>query len=240
MSMYRLMDLRERPLGMSAHQHAYYGIRDLPERDYVALFVEENPRFLQRRLERLLGHRLFTRIERHRDMLWYVEISRAPQALNPLGVGDLMSRDHIRLNRLFLESERLLRARQPEGVPLMTRFAIRMARHIYIESQLIAQLLSSDQLGDMQHPVSIMRRNHDEIARELATMVQFLDAHPVDLDGLIVSAGLVAAMGLSSEFYEETRVFPLWDHRLRARGDIGKILRDIQLQLYASIAPRGH
>ncbi|MHB1530234.1 MAG: hypothetical protein ACYDDA_07560 [Acidiferrobacteraceae bacterium] len=240
MSMYRLMDLRERPPGMSAHQHAYHGIRDLPERDYVALFVEENPRFLQRRLERLLGHPLFTRIERHRDMLWYVEIGRTPQALNPCGIGDLMCRDHVRLNRIFLESERLLLARHPEGVPLMARFAVLMARHIYVESQILAPLLSPDQLGHAQAPVAIMRQGHGEIAREIAIMVQFLDTRPVDLDGLTAVADLVAATVLPGELGEETRVFPLWDHALRARGDTGKILRDIQLQLHASIAPRGH
>jgi len=75
-----LIDLRLRPPGTHAHQYVYEQMKGLDHCDELVMRVDENPRFLLCRLQAMLESSLFCHIERHREFLWHLTLSRSPAA----------------------------------------------------------------------------------------------------------------------------------------------------------------
>lgn len=235
-----LIDFREHPSGPSAYEHACAEISALSNDDHVTLFVDEHPRFMLRRLEHVLGRTLYACIERQHTLLWYVEVARTSGALRPRQLSEIMSRDHVRLHRMFVEAEQLLRRRQHAGLPMMARFATQMCRHIYTESQVLAPLLSCDLLEDAGGPVATMRRDHLKIAHALFDLTHLLATPPVPAGSLNPLTKLFSAILSGRETREETLIFPLWDSALRQRHDARAILNVVETELRPAVLQRSH
>ncbi|MHB1587800.1 MAG: hemerythrin domain-containing protein [Acidiferrobacteraceae bacterium] len=240
MSLSCLIDFRECPSGPSAYEHACVELSALANDDHIALFVDENPRFLLRRLEHVLGRALYACIERQHILLWYVEVACTSDALRPRQLSEIMSRDHVRLYRMFVEAEQLLRHRRDAGLPMMARFATQMCRHIYTESQILAPLLSCDLLEDAGGPVATMRRDHLKIAHALSDLTDLLATPPVPAGSLNPLIRLFSALLSGHETREETLIFPLWDSALRQRHDAPAILDMVETELRPAILRRSH
>lgn len=240
MPLSRLIDFREYPSGPSAYERACVEISALASDDHVALFVDENPRFLLPRLEHVLGRTLYACVERQHTLLWYVEVARTSDALRPEQLSEIMSRDHVRLHRMFVEAEQLLRHRQDAGLPMMARFATQMSRHIYIESQVLAPLLSCDLLEDAGGPVATMRRDHEKVAHALSDLIHLLATPPVPVGSLNPLTKLFSALLSGHETREETLIFPLWDSALRQRHDAPAILDMVETELRPAVLRRRH
>ncbi len=240
MPQYGLIDFREHLSGPSAYERACVEIGTLADDDHVALWVAENPRFLLRRLEHVLGWTLYACIKRQHTLLWYVEVARTPEALRPIHLSDLMIRDHVRLHRMFVEAQQLLQTRQDAGRSMMARFVAKMCHHIYTESQILAPLLSCDFMEDPEGPVATMRRDHEKVAHTLSHLNTLLATPKVPFRSLNTLTRRFSAALSMHKTREETLIFPLWDSALQQRHDAGAILHLVETELNAAALRRSH
>lgn len=234
-----LIGFREYPSGPSAYEHACVEISALAHDDHIALFVDENPRFLLRRLEHVLGRALYACIEHQHILLWYVEVACTSDALRSRQLSEIMSRDHVRLHRTFVEAEQLLWHRQDAGLPMMARFVTQMCRHIYTESQVLAPLFSCDLLEDSDGAIATMRRDHEKVAHALSDLTHLLATPPVPAGSLNPLTKLFSALLNGRETPEETLIFPLWDSALRQRQDAPAILDMVETEMRPAVLRRG-
>ncbi|MHB1950870.1 MAG: hemerythrin domain-containing protein [Acidiferrobacteraceae bacterium] len=235
-----MIDFREHLSGPSAYERACIEIGTLADDNYVALWVEENPRFLLRRLERVLGRTLHACIKRQHTLLWYVEVARTKEALRPIRLSDLMIRDHVRLHRMFVEAAQLLYTRQDAGRSMMARFVNKMCHHIYTESQILAPLLSSDLMEHPEDPVATMRRDHEKVAHTLSHLGCLLATPKVPVRSVNALTRRFSATLKMHKTREENLIFPLWDSALQQRHDAGAIFQVIEAELDTAVLPRSH
>lgn len=224
-----IVDLRRMPPA-SAHGRALHAVHDMRPGREVILLTDEDPRLLLSQLQHDLRHRLAMQVMPHAGG-WRVSV-QSREHTRPETLFDVLSRDHERLDRLFVRAHGEVQAqRLPTARVLLGDVTTGLRRHIQIENEILAPRfeLPRDRFGS--DPLSVMLREHEDIVQQLIIIEELLTSTDVDAAELDTWLGLLSATLSKHEGREETRLFPLWDAQLARYPDAAKLLGEVQARL---------
>lgn len=224
------IDLRSCPPGISPHTYAFYALKDLAPGSNLVMISAEDPALLLRQLQLQLRNRLAWTCTYH-EGTWKAHIRRREDT-SARTVADVLSRDHERLDQLFLQALEEMRA-GASGGRARTEYFVSLRRHIDVENTVLAPAFPS-LLGDAEdNPVRTMLREHEDILKQAGIISDLFREPVVDMAEAEIWYGLLAASLSKHEYREETRLFPQWDIALGQRADADDLIKQIKAALAA-------
>lgn len=224
------IDLRGRP-----HEEAsdlYARVRELTPGQGIELVSDEDPQLLLHSLRLHVHGRIAWEHMAAGPPVWRVRILPR-RDLAPRTAGELLSRDHERLDLLLGDSLQAANAGDTATVQrLFPAFAEGLRRHIRVEDELLAPAIRNADAGD-DDPVTTMLREHEDIQAQLELIEDMLaDASASELATYLA---LLSGTLAKHEVREEERVFPAWDAVLRQAG--AEHAHEMLKQVQAILAP---
>ncbi len=193
----------------------------------------ENPTLLLWQLRQQLRNRL-TWTCRYEEGLWKTHLRRREDT-EAVTLADMLSRDHERLDGLYVRSlSRMREAGTAAAMSAVKEFLSGLRRHISVENRLLAPAFPSLHGMAEDNPVATMLREHKDILAQ-AEIIEDLFQQPVpDATDAEIWFGLVAATLSKHEHREEPRLFPPCDILLAQRPDAEVLIRQIRTGLDTS------
>ncbi len=214
-----VLDLRG--LAEHAHTRAYYTLRELQPGQVFEVWLDQDPGLLMDAVGLQLRHGIHWEPVVPGPPLWKLRV-RPREDVDPTDLVDLLTRDHLRIDRLFASALHRVNAGDLEGAaPDFHAYVEGLRHHIQVENELIVPLLDLPRRPDGQDPTSVMLREHDEIL-EQTTMLEHEFAEGVDQAWAVAPFfALISGALAKHEGREEQNLFPRWSRALRTRPDQG-------------------
>ncbi|WP_028491119.1 hemerythrin domain-containing protein [Thioalkalivibrio sp. ALE19] len=216
------LDLRG--LGDHAHTRAYYTLRELGAGQTFDVLVEEEPELLMAAVAQQLRHAIHWETVEAGPPLWTLRVRRRDDT-EPVDLVDLLTRDHLRIDRLFASALHRVNAGDAEGAaPAFHAYVAGLRRHVHVENELIVPLLDLPRHPRGDDPTSIMLREHEELLDQTA-MLEHEFTEGVDEPWAIAPFFALISGGLAKhEGREEQNLFPHWSRHLREQPDVAREL----------------
>lgn len=213
------LDLRG--LATRAHTRAYYTLRMLEPGQVFDVLLDQDPVLLMEAVSLQLRHEIRWQVESAGPPLWRVRVRRRNDT-EPADLADLLSRDHVRLDRLLAGALHKVNAGDAAAAePEFRAFADGLRRHIRVENDLVTPSLDLPRDPGGQDPTSVMLREHEEILDQVG-MVEGQFDEGVDAAWEVAPFfALISGAMAKHEGREETNLFPQWSRALRAMPDGG-------------------
>lgn len=210
--MSQVFDLRSEP-GSRVGTVAFYAVKDLAPGGVTVLLTADDPSLMMTSIGLQLRDAVAWSSSPSPDG-WRTEVRRREDAA-PAGIVDVLTRDHRRLDELLAVALRRVNAGDLAAArPLVGEFAVAVRRHVEAENEVLSPALPHPAGPDGAGHVEIMRREHDEILRQLGEVeAQFAGAlpEPWEVEPFIaILSGTLA----KHEYREEANLFPVWDAAL--------------------------
>lgn len=208
------IDLTE-DLGMPAHTYAYYQLRELRRGETCEMRVGEDPAMLMQELQVLLRHAIHWEVIEHGPPHWMVEVHRR-EDVQAADLIDLLTRDHLRLDKLFAQALHLVNAGQVEAAAApFKEYAAGLRAHLGAENDILAPAfkLPRDPMGG--DPTSIMLREHDQILEQTVLIESYFDEGIPDASEVAPFFALISGALAKHESREENNLFPFWVRLLK-------------------------
>ena len=131
------LDLRDATT-TPAHTRAFYHLRELTPGDSTELWFGEPPDLVMEAVALQLRHNIVWRTEQTAPQTWRVTVQPRDDT-HPRTLVDLLQRDHLRLDRLFLGARQALAAGQVAlAGERLALTAQGLRRHIHGENEILA------------------------------------------------------------------------------------------------------
>ncbi len=225
-----VVDLRVRPAGVPAHTYAFHALKSLGPGEEVLLISSENPQLVMVQVQHQLRHRLSWAILERGDPFWSVRVRNREES-EPEALLDILSRDHVRLDKLLVRATERLRQDGRAAVPAVREFMQSLRRHIRVENDVIAPLMPSGLDADSESPVTTMRREHEDILKQAEIIEEIMSRASPDPLEAETWFSLLSATLAKHEHREETRLLPLWDAHLRKLDDTVGLIERVKQEL---------
>ncbi len=226
----RYLDLRSCPPGISVHTYAFYALKNLEPGTDLTMISAEDPLLLLNQLQLQLRNRLWWECARE-DKSWNVHIRRREDT-EALTLQDILSRDHERLDGLFVQMLARMRAYGTSAaMPSTLEFIQGLRRHISVENNIIAPAFTSLHGSEEHNPVATMLREHEDILNQAQIIEELFQQAAPDQIEAEIWLGLLAAALSKHEHREETRLFALWDALLNRRTDASALIHRVKTGL---------
>ncbi|MHB8454600.1 MAG: hemerythrin domain-containing protein [Acidiferrobacterales bacterium] len=226
----RYLDLRSCPPGISVHTYAFYALKNLEPGTDLKMITAEDPLLLLNQLQLQLRNCLWWECARE-DQLWSVHIRRREDT-EALTLKDILSRDHERLDGLFVRMLARMRAcGTSAAAPSALEFIQGLRRHISVENSVIAPAFTSLHGPEENNPVATMAREHEDILNQAQIIEELFQQAAPDQIEAEIWLGLLAAALSKHEHREETRLFALWDALLNRRPDARALILRVKAGL---------
>ena len=190
---------------------AFYALKDLARGERVVLVVPQEPSLMMQSLDLQLRHKLtWACVEA--DGRWRVEVRHRDDAA-PREVIELLTRDHTRLDALFVRAMQSLNRNDAAGAaPLLRAFAAALRRHMQAEDEVLAPVFAA--AGASDSPLAIMLREHGDIRGQLAVVEECLAADELQPGETGAFCAILSGTLAKHEHREEGNLFPLWRTQL--------------------------
>lgn len=219
----RILDLRETG-GLAPHSYAFYALRELRRGEAVRLLVPDEPRLLMESVALQLRQGIHWRLLEAGPPLWTVEVRRR-EDVEALDLIDLLTRDHLRIDRLLAEALHSANRGDAEAALAPFRqFAACLRRHLEAENEILAPRFDLPRSPRGDDPTSIMLREHDEIEQQVVMIEETVDEGLADAGTLATFFALLSGQLAKHEGREENNLFPHWERLLRNLQGEGQAL----------------
>jgi uncharacterized protein (DUF2249 family) len=233
----QVIDLHTLPPGMRAHTYAYYALRELRPGEEALMLCPEDPQLLLSQLQLDLRHRLATQIVAD-EAGWQVLV-RHREDTEADSLFDILSRDHERLDRLFVRTmEAVAAGRIAEAKSVVGDFLDGLRRHIDVENDVLAPRFALPRDPAGSDPTSIMLREHDDILRQAVIIEELFAGPDPDATEIDTWCGILAATLSKHEGREEMRLFPQWDAHLVKQPEAPRVLAEVRALIAGQPARR--
>ncbi|MFN7086804.1 MAG: hemerythrin domain-containing protein [Burkholderiales bacterium] len=203
-----ILDLRDAPASR-VQSTAFYALKELRRSARVILLTAQEPSLMMQSLDLQLRHNLAWSVSAA-ECGWRVEV-RHRADVAPRDVVDLLMGDHQRLDGLLARAMRLVDQDEVgAAAPLLREFAAALERHIGIEDETLAPRLSPAGEERDAGAAAIMRREHREIAGQLAVIGACLATEPPEAAEIGAFCSILSGTLAKHEYREENDLFPLW------------------------------
>ncbi|WP_422126548.1 hemerythrin domain-containing protein [Thioalkalivibrio sulfidiphilus] len=213
------LDLRG--LGSHAHTRAYYTLKELRPGQVFEVLLDQAPEMLMEAVSLQLRHGIHWQTDAEGPPLWRLSVRRR-EDVEPVDLVDLLTRDHLRIDRLFASALHKVNAEDLSGAePDFRAYVTGLRRHIQVENELIVPLLDLPRHPSGQDPTSVMLREHEQILEQTALLEGQFD-EGVDAGWEVAPFfALISGALAKHEGREETNLFPHWSRALRSLPDGG-------------------
>lgn len=213
------LDLRG--LGSHAHTRAYYTLKELGPAQVFDVLIDQPPEMLMESVSLQLRHGIHWQIDAAGPPLWRLSVRRR-EDVEPVDLVDLLTRDHLRIDRLFASALHKVNAGDLAGAePDFRAYVSGLRRHLQIENELIVPLLDLPRHPSGQDPTSVMLREHEEILEQTALLEGFFNEGVEAAWEVAPFFALISGALAKHEGREESNLFPHWSRALRALPDGG-------------------
>lgn len=213
---------------------AFYAVKDLAKGAVLVLVTAHDPSLMMASISLQLRDVIAWTSTRTADG-WRTEVRHREEA-PPTGLVDVLTRDHRRLDELLATALRRVNAGDLKGAqPLVAELAIGLRRHIQVENDLLAPVLPHPAGADGAGHVEIMRREHDEIMRQLAEVEALFGAESLEPWEVEPFIAILSGTLAKHEYREESNLFPAWDAALAHLANDGRA--DLERRASAVLAP---
>lgn len=221
----RIVDLCGEPASR-VQGTAFYALKDLARGERVVLVLAQEPSLMMQSLDLQLRHKLaWDCVEA--DGRWRVEVRHRDDA-PPRDVIELLARDHLRLDALFVRALQSLNRGDASGAATLLRaFAGALRRHMQCEDAVLAPEFGI--AGTPDSPLAIMLRDHGELRGQLAVIEECLAADPPQPGEIGAFCAILSGTLAKHEHREESNLFPLW------RGQLARLPAAQQQELMARV-----
>jgi len=185
---------------------AFDALRGIRPGQTVELLTTTEPELLMRSLDLQLGHKLAWTTE-GQGPPWRTVVRHREDA-PPSDVIDLLQREHRRLDGLLAHATRLLnQGNASEAAPVLKHFVRDLTRHLQVEDEVIAPILSPG--VDQDEACATMLREHADIALQLKLIEDSLRGDGDAADASTYCAILAGTLA-KHEYREDQTVLPSW------------------------------
>ncbi|MFN2348558.1 MAG: hemerythrin domain-containing protein [Thioalkalivibrio sp.] len=213
------LDLRG--LATHAHTRAYYTLKELGPAQVFDVLIDQSPEMLMEAVSLQLRHGIHWQIDAAGPPLWRLSVRRR-EDVQPVDLVDLLTRDHLRIDRLFASALHKVNAEDLAGAePDFRAYATGLRRHLQIENELIVPLLDLPRHPSGQDPTSVMLREHEEILEQTAMLESSFDEGVEAAWEVAPFFALISGALAKHEGREEANLFPHWARVLRSLPDGG-------------------
>lgn len=210
----RILDLRDTG-GLAPHSYAFYALRELRRGEAVRLLVPDEPRLLMESVALQLRQGIHWRLLEAGPPLWTVEVRRR-EDVEASDLIDLLTRDHLRIDRLLAEALHSANRGDAEAaLSPFRRFAACLRQHLAAENEIIAPRFDLPRSPRGDDPTSIMLREHEEIEQQVVMIEETVDEGAADAATLATFFALLSGQLAKHEGREENNLFPHWERLLK-------------------------
>ena len=226
----REIDLTAEDLNMSPHSYAFYELRELRPGESATLKMAEEPAILMKSLEIQLRRGIHWEVLEEGPPVWTVSVKRRDD-VDAADLVDLLTRDHLRIDKLFAQALHLTNANKvEEALPYFRQFAEALRTHLGVEDEILVPRFELPRSPGGEDPTSIMLHEHQEILKQTVMMEELIDSGMGDAGMLAPFFAMLSGQLAKHEYREEENLFPHWKRLLRniegEEDELFKAVRD--------------
>lgn len=211
----RLIDLTADDLGMAPHSYAFYALRELRHGQDATLRLAEEPSVLMKSLEIQLRRGIHWAVTEAGPPVWTVRVKRRDD-VDAADLIDLLTRDHLRIDKLFASALHLANANKiEEALPYFREYAAALRRHLSLEDEILAPRFDLPRSPAGDDPTSIMVREHEQILEQTVMMEELIDEGLGDAGMLAPFFAMLSGQLAKHEYREEENLFPHWQRLVK-------------------------
>jgi len=198
----RVIDLTGDDLGMAPHSYAFYELRELRHGEDATLRLAEEPAILMKSLEIQLRRGIHWEVTEAGPPVWTVSVKRRDDVA-AADLIDLLTRDHLRIDKLFANALHLTNANKiEEALPYFREYAEALRRHVSLEDEILAPRLDLPRSPAGDDPTSILEQT--------VMMEELIDEGLGDAGMLAPFFAMLSGQLAKHEYREEENLFPHW------------------------------
>ena len=225
----REIDLTADDLGMSPHSYAFYELRELRHGESATLKTNEDPGIIMKSLEIQLRRGIHWEVIESGPPVWTVNVQRRDD-VDAADLVDLLTRDHLRIDKLFAKALHLTNANNiEEALPYFRQYAEALRRHLGVEDELLVPRFELPRSPGGDDPTSIMLHEHQQILEQTVMMEELIDSGMGDAGMLAPFFAMLSGQLAKHEYREEENLFPHWKRLIRnMEGEEEKIFNEVR------------
>jgi uncharacterized protein (DUF2249 family) len=225
----REIDLTRDDLGVAPHSYAFYELRELRHGESAVIRMNEEPDIMMKSLEIQLRRGIHWEVTEAGPPVWTVSVQRRDD-VDAADLVDLLTRDHLRIDKLFAKALHLTNANNvEEAIPYFRQYAEALRRHLGVEDELLVPRFDLPRRPGGDDPTSIMLHEHQQILEQTVMMEELIDSGMGDAGMLAPFFAMLSGQLAKHEYREEENLFPHWKRLMsNMQGEEEKIFQEVR------------
>lgn len=190
-------------------------LRNLARGHEVTVLAYEDPQILLEALTLELRNGIYWDTTQAGPPVWKIRVRRREDVV-ARDLVDLLTRDHVRVDRLFATAlHRCNAGDMAVALPSFKAYATCLRYHVESENEVVVPVLSLERSPSGNDPTSIMLREHEEIIEHTVMIEEMIDEGVDDPGMLAPFFAIISGQLAKHEWREENNLFPQWVSILR-------------------------